>query len=690
MAPAQPRAIVYNPPNNRGSRELRLMIALRHERVHSHDSNPFVDHVLGELQKAFEAQYQVNGTGEAIINEEELSHRKVECIKAGLYALRSILTAWLEYPAVGGRLDGASIGAVDFRFTAMNAPAEKPEGQLAAQYARIMADTVDPPQGDYESAPHAQLRVNNCFLAIKKQFMVLFPLLDREQLSDYLFEDETLSEDEATPLTYTLPTSSALHPPSTAAQLLSARGLMEGAEWEEDDNQHIFVSGAVLKSKADKRADLAVQVAKAKKAEMEQAARPRVRASASKTTATAKGKGNAGKRDILPVEGEEDEMDEEEVGSPTKKAAPKKAAANKIKGGRKRPAAPATGKEEDKSYDEETQQPAKQIKVNPRKRSAPVADTTAAEDDEDDTASKPAPKKRAKSTPAAKNTASGSSPSQAGASNTSGTSGSVAPNITKRGGAAPKWLQDEDDMVKQMIVDHPDWPMPKVYREYSAWVANTPYRRHDQVSVAYRADFVEFPKGIIVSDKERRKFDIAWRTYESVRQHCEKFKASVSNANTSPPYTWDPCQTNLAAGQPKRAPPPRPAFFNNVARTPVPPAVGQAVPAPTVSSAARSSATGTPAPPATSATSRRSSGWNALNYRAAPVVEDDSADEADKDADEAAAEPAQEAEDEAAAPEEGSAEVDAGVDSIEDFVAQQSASSSSVGEVEVVVEDLSE
>ena len=146
----------------------------------------------------------------------------------------------------------------------------------------------------------------------------------------------------------------------------------------------------------------------------------------------------------------------------------------------------------------------------------------------------------------------------------------------------------------------------------------------------------------------------------------------------------------MVAGQPKRAPPPRPAFFNNVARTPVPPAVGQAVPAPTVSSAARSSATGTPAPPATSATSRRSSGWNALNYRAAPVVEDDSADEADKDADEAAAEPAQEAEDEAAAPEEGSAEVDAGVDSIEDFVAQQSASSSSVGEVEVVVEDLSE
>jgi hypothetical protein len=165
--------------------------------------------------------------------------------------------------------------------------------------------------------------------------------------------------------------------------------------------------------------------------------------------------------------------------------------------------------------------------------------------------------------------------------------------------------------------------MPKVYREYSIHVANTPYQRAGQVLPEYRADFVEFPKDIIASDKERRKYDIAWRTYESVRQHTEKFKAHVSNANSSPPYTWNPAQANLIAGQPKRAPPPRPSFFNNDARTPVPLASVTAALSASVPSAVVSSATaGTAAPPsaaAASAGTRRSSGWNAVN-RPAPVI----------------------------------------------------------------------
>ena len=656
MAPPQPIAIEHNAPNTRGSRELRLFIALRHERVELLDTNPFVDSVIGQLQQAFEEQCQVDHAGTAIIDEEQLARRKIECVKAGLYALRSILTAWLKYPAVGGRLEGAPIGVVDFMYTARSAPVEQPAGQLAAQYARIMANTVDPPQDDFESAPHAQLRVNNCFLAIKKQFMALFVLLDEYTLTDYLFDKDILSEDEAAPKTYRLSAIAALHPPSIAAHLTSAKGLMEAAEDEEDDNQHVFFNDGVLKTKGEKHADLAVQVAKAKKAEMEQAAQKKVRGSASKATVPAQVKSKARKSNVSPVESEENEEEEDgQAETPVKKAAVKKAVASKIKGGKK-----AVPSKEIEQGDEDDATPAKSLveksTANKRKRSAPVANPEDADANADDTTSKPAPKKRAKSTPAAKKTNSDKSSGKSPTDNIPDMTGSVAPNIAKRGGAAPKWLRDEDDFVKQIIVDHPDWPMPKIYQDYSAWVANTPYQRYGQVLVDYRADFVEFPKGIIVGDKERRKYDIAWRTYESVRQHTEKFKSNVSNFNTSPPYTWEPAQANLVAGQPKRPPPPRPAFFNNPARTPVPPATGTtAHPASSISTV-RTSATATGA----SAGTRRSSGWSAINHQA-PVVDSTSA----------------EVDEEAAVPAGQSAEGDVDVESIEDFVAQQSASPSS-------------
>jgi hypothetical protein len=626
MAPAQPRAIIHAPHNTRASREFFLMIALRHEKAHLHDSNPFVSYVTGELQQLFEAQCQVDSAGATIIDVEQVAQRQLECVKAGLYALRRILTAWLKYPAVGGRLDGTPIGVIDFRFTAISAVAEKPEGQIAAQYARIMANRVDPSQSDVESAPHAQLRVNNCFLALKKQFMALFDLLDPELLNSYLFEDDVLSEDEAGPTTYTLPTTATLHPPSTPAQLMSVRGLVEAAETEDDDNQHVFVTGGLLKTKAEKRTDLAVQVAKAKKAEADEAARAKVIASAAKPAAAAKGKGRVSKSNTSLVESGEDEDGDEAVESPTEKPAAKKDAAKKIKGGRKRYSNYEASGNEDENNADSTPRPAKQFKLILGKRSAPATD--AEEADEDDTAPKPAPKKRTKLTAAvtataSNRTASDKSSEKSPASGTSGEAGLVAPNIVKRGGAAPKWLKDEDDLVKQMIVDHPDWPMPKVYREYSIQVANTPYQRVGQVLPEYRADFVEFPKDIIASDKERRKYDIAWRTYESVRQHTENFKAHVSNTNSSPPYTWNPAQANLVAGQPKRAPPPRPSFFNNDARTPVPLASGTATLSVSVPSAVASSATaGTAAPPsaaAASAGTRRSSGWNAV-HRPAPVI----------------------------------------------------------------------
>jgi hypothetical protein len=662
MAPAQPQATVNI--NTRGSRDVRFAIALRTQRVEDHPSNSFVDSVLGQLQEAFEAQCRVDDTGLATTEEVELQQRKLECVKAGLYALRRIHTAWSKYPAVGDRLEGAQIQVVDFRYTAHSAVVDKPDGQLADQYCRIMASSVDPMVIENESAPHAQPRVNNCFLALKKQYMALFHIMDPVDLKSHMFDEDIPSDDEAVPRSYELQASWAtLHPPSTGAYLMSDRGLAEAAEFEEDnDNQHIYVTGAVLRTKAEKRADRAVQVAKAKEEEQAAAASARVRASAAKATAAGKGKGKGRKSDTPPVEDEEDEEEEEDVETPAKKPAAKKAAPRKIKGGKK-----ATSPVEDEEVVGEdttaTKSPLKKSTASSRKRPAPAADVDEAE--EDDTASKPPPKKRAKSTPAAKSTtaakstpaakstASGNTPAaHASSSNTSGEAGSVAPKIAKRGGAAPKWLKDEDDLVKQMIVDHPELPMPAIYRAYSQEVANTPYQRIGQASVEYRADFVEFPKGIIASDKERRKFDISWRTYESVRQHCESFKAMVSRANTSAPFTWDECQANQAAGQPKRAPPPRPAFFFNDAHTPVPPVNPATTPALASGPTAPAAAAPSPTPAATQKT-RKSSDWTAINRLFVPYVPKEAANET-------------------APPVEESVEGDAEASDLEDFVANQS------------------
>jgi hypothetical protein len=652
------------------------MIALRAAKVHLLGSNIPVDSIMNTLQEAFEAQCQVDSTGEIITDEDELKRRKIECTKAGLYALRSIHTAWLKYPAVGGRLEGAPILAVDFGLTAMGAPVEKPEGQLGAQYARIMADAVDPAQNEPENWLHAQLRVNDCFLAVKKQFMALFSLLDHDNLYAYMFDDDILSEDDAPTKTYTLSAPAALHPPSTTAYLMSAKALQEAAKYEDDDNQHIFVTGGVLRTKAEKKADLAVQVDNAKKVEVADAARARVKASASKTTAKGKGKGR--KSDTPPVESEDEEEEEEVVETPAKKAAPKKAAAAKVKGGKKAASPVADKEDEEEEEMAVSKQPVKKSTVGSRKHPAPMVDADGEEDkdvavtkepvkksvagsrkrpapaadadeaDEDDIASKPAPKKRAKSTPATKKSATdGSSSVLTSSSNASAGPGSVAPKIAKRGGAAPKWLKDEDDLVKKMIVAHPDWPMPAVYRAYSLEVANTPYQRVNQANVEYRADFVEFPKGIIMSDKERRKYDIGWRTYESVRQHCESFKAHVSKSTTSAPYNWDACQDNVAAGLPKRAPPPRPAFFNNDARTPVP-SINTPTTLVTVSDPVA------PTPPAVASTAtRKSSDWTAINRPLIPSVPNMAASEAAPAVDE-------------------SAEDDAESSDLEDFVANQS------------------
>ena len=667
------------PSNTRGSRELAHMISLRREKVQDAARTPFSDHVLGELQAAFDAQCLVDYTGAAITDETGLVPRKLNCLKAGLYALRSIHTAWRNYPAVGGRLEGAPIGVVDFRSTAHSAVKENPEGQLGAQYARIMADAVGPPHDDFESAPHAQSRVNNCFLAIKKQFMIMFVQLAHEHLWGYVCDDEVLSEDETEPRTYTVQSTSAILP---ALHLMSAGGLVEAAEDKEDHNQDDLITGVTLKTMAEKYLDLATQVTRTRRAELDERIRRRDEHSAAKATGGSlkpekvKPRARISRQPVVGSDDDDDDDDDDTMEVFVKRKNARKGASGKVKGGRKE-ALGMTGELVNEDNADEVGQPAQSPKCKSRKRSARVVDC----DDFSNEATKPASKKRAKSTPATKKLASDSSSNQPESSNTSHeapANNAVAPKIAKRGGAAPKWLQDEDDEVRQLIVDHPNWPMPKVYKEYSARVANTPYQREGQAAVEYRADFVEFPKGIIASDKERRKYDIAWRTYESVRQHMEKFKANVSSANSSPPYTWDPAQANLAAGLPKRAPPPRPGFFNNDAKTPVPraPALPVAPIAPAMTAAPPAARLFSPiqyvgsvaqssSATAVRARGRRPSGWNAVNQ--APAAAASSPEPAEDKMEATKYSPLN----------DQFAPGDEQIASLEDFVAQQSDSSPS-------------
>ena len=126
----------------------------------------------------------------------------------------------------------------------------------------------------------------------------------------------------------------------------------------------------------------------------------------------------------------------------------------------------------------------------------------------------------------------------------------------------------------------------------------------------------------------------------------------VSKAQTSPPYTWEECQANQAAGQPKRAPPPRPAFFNNDAHTPVPP-VNPAATLATASNSTAPATAGPLAPSAATAGTRKLSAWTAVNRPFIPYVPKEAAGET-------------------APPVEESAEGDAKYSDLEDFVADQS------------------
>lgn len=109
--------------------------------------------------------------------------------------------------------------------------------------------------------------------------------------------------------------------------------------------------------------------------------------------------------------------------------------------------------------------------------------------------------------------------------------------------------------------------MPTVYRKFNEEMANTAYKTDKMEAHEYRADWIQFPRidadGNTINDKEARKKDICWRTYESIRQHLEKHKATVNSHKGPEPVTWTEMTENPVAHLPKRDPPPRPTYFKD-------------------------------------------------------------------------------------------------------------------------------
>lgn len=532
--------------------------------------SPFVTHIMAEIQDKFNRAIEIvaNASASAVPTPELQSDSLIE----GLDALRRIYTAWSRYPQMGGAIGNAAISTTDYRFTALHAVSESEIYSLSRRIAKFMASTVDPDGIEFETLVHAQKRIDECFLAMKKQYLIWQTQLEPEKS---LTDDELnleLTSAATGPITYHIqPPLTTFSAPSTSAQLMSSQAIAAMTEDESHDNVHIYVTGKVLKNKVEKIADAAERLAETKASEAKAAKAAKEAAKADRVP-----KGRAGKKAIVSAS-----SDHEEADVP---CTPKPARNPTMAASRKRPASAIDADEGNEAGDSKKT---------------------------------PAPSKRTKKedgkTQDKSNEGSSEKGSDGNNDRSSGTpnSGTTAFDNAKRGGAAPKWLRDEDNLGKQLIVDHPEWPMPRIYRKFNEELANTPYKTDKMEAHDYRSDWIEFPRidadGKTINDKEARKKDICWRTYESVRQHLEKHKASVHSNRGPDQITWDEITENPVAHLPKRDPPPRPTYFKD-GTTLVDP-VGSPAPASTASAI----------PADTPKTTFRgqdyymSSGWTAIN-----------------------------------------------------------------------------
>lgn len=494
-------------------------------------SQGFIDHIMEKLQSNLDKVTKIRTGKTTSATQAAEIHRSL--LMDGVEAIRNIYSAWSKYPRAGGTMDGALISLTDYRYTAHHVVRDSYPGvnndSLVFKIAKSLANIIERIELGISTVVHEQKRINNCLLAMRKQYVLWQTALDPDKVLTLNEAHKEMILDPSKPIAYMISGIREINPPTTPAYMLSSKGIAATAEEEEHDNVHVYVAGGkVLKTKQQKVGELTARITEAKVAEVKHAKEALAAARAAKNM----------KKTKVPELKVPELMDYEKIPiAPNRKTS---SAPN-----RKR-AAPLM--DADPLF-ENTPTPAKRAK-----KTADKGKTTQDESKE--------------STPASNGGSSGIPPG-------SGGSGTVAPDMSKKGGAAPKWLADEDDLGRQLINDNPQWPMPAIYREFNLQLANTAYQPTNKDPVRYRSDWIEFPRttsdGTRLNDKDARRNDICWRSYESVRQHLEDHKAAVNNDTIPKPVTWVKCKPNLAANLPKRAPPPRPTYFKD-AKTLVAPA----------------------------------------------------------------------------------------------------------------------
>lgn len=529
-------------------------------------SSPFVSHIMKTLNDIVTTIVRSETAEDA--STAEIAEIYSFYIKEASHTIRRIYSAWSKYPQAGGALEGASIGSVDYRYTATHGIEGGPES-LPFKIAIFMTNKIDDQEIVFQTVVHEQRRINDCFDSMKQTYKIWQTRLSPPRhFSDDELQAELTSED-ADPITYSMqpPLGDAafLTKPSTPAEMMSAAAQAEQAEYEMHDSVHVYVGGGrVLQNQAEKRSDMAQHLDAVRKAEAKEAKEAKKAKKAKQTAdslaarkeAKARNKKSAVLVDSSDHEDEEDDDDEQPAPKPVRKTTKSTT--------RKRLASDME--------DDDNETPTRKVtKTTTRKRRA--ADVEEDGDDAETPKKTPAPRKKAKKAATKDASRDGSSDKASNDSNDGSSDapsqhpGTIAPDIAKRGGAAPKWLRDEDNLGKQLVMDNPAWPMPEVYREFNRQLANTPYQTDKMDTHDYRSDWVEFPRrdadGNNINDKTARKNDICWRTYESVRQHLEKHKAKVNNEDVIKPFTWPQITENPVEHLPNRDPPPRPTYFKD-------------------------------------------------------------------------------------------------------------------------------
>jgi hypothetical protein len=588
-------------------------------------STPFVAHIMSELQAQLERSVQIE-VNASPLNAQRLAKESAQ-LAEGLEAMRKIYSAWSKYPPTGGTIDGAVISLTDYSNTAVLAVRGAKTHSLPRRIARLMAKTIDPSRAEGEvvgTLVHEQRRIDDCMLAMEQQYAIWKTQVqpDLPLTGDELVQE--LTSDAAAPITYTMqPPHGELSAPSKPGDFLAASNLAAMAEDEAHDSMQIFVSGKVLKTKAEKASDLAGRLAAAKAAEAKEAKEARA-AEAEALKGSKAAKGRAGKKSAFAASSDVEEGDEiirSRSARKASKATPRKRATSAL--------ANETGKGKKK--------------VVPRKRTKVSEDMVVSSDDgndaqafdSDDADSGKVSKKTVRPRKSAQNddaaseaNANDDSSDESSSSSEDDSSGNpppictVAPNKRQRGGAAPKWLHDEDNLGRQIIQDNPKMPMPAVWRKFNIELANTAFKTDKMSTHDYRSDWIPSPrvdsKGRRINDKKARKLDICHRSYESLRQHLEKHKARVNDKSKPQPVTWAECTKNPVSHLPKRAPPPRPTYFSD-GRTLVDPPTMRRRPgpgnnaAPNLPSAPSGYADDTPTSTFNGKQYFQSSGWAAIN-----------------------------------------------------------------------------